>query len=151
MSHAARGFSLLELLLVMAIAALMVALVPALLSGVGGSTELRGAVRQLAAGLRAARNEAVTRQHEAVLALDLAQRHFRVTGQPRPYRLPERVAIELFTAESERLDEAIGTIRFFPDGSSTGGRITLSGERVQYLVDVDWLTGRIQILDQTVQ
>ena len=42
-------------------------------------------------------------------------------------------------------DDKVGAIRFYPDGSSTGGRITVaSGER-KYLVDVDWLTGRVSI------
>ena len=43
--------------------------------------------------------------------------------------------------------EARGAIRFFPDGSSTGGRITLSTDRLAYLVDVDWLTGKIHLLE----
>ena len=37
-------------------------------------------------------------------------------------------------------------VRFFADGSSTGGRVTLMvGER-SYAVDVDWLTGRVRVL-----
>jgi len=51
-----RGFTLLELLVVLVIAVLLVSLTPPLLSGLSGSTELRGAARQLAAGLRFARN-----------------------------------------------------------------------------------------------
>ena len=45
------------------------------------------------------------------------------------------------------MSERQGSIRFFPDGGSNGGRITVaSGER-KYEVDVDWLTGRVAILD----
>jgi general secretion pathway protein H len=43
--------------------------------------------------------------------------------------------------------ERRGAIRFYPDGSSTGGRITVTFGRTQYLVDVDWLTGRVSITD----
>ena len=68
-----RGFTLLEILVALVIGVLLVALVPPLLSGMSGATELRSAARQLAAGLRSARNEAITRQREAVLTLDLAQ------------------------------------------------------------------------------
>ena len=51
----------------------------------------------------------------------------------------------LYTAQSEIVDDKHGAIRFYPDGSSTGGRVTLaSGER-KFLVDVDWLTGRVTI------
>ncbi|HMQ12137.1 MAG TPA: GspH/FimT family pseudopilin, partial [Candidatus Competibacter phosphatis] len=132
------GFTLLEILIVLVIGVLLVALVPPLLSGMSGATELRGAARQLAAGLRNARNEAVTRQQEAVLTLDLERRRFGVTGDPREIALPESVALKLYTAQSELLDSATGGIRFFPDGSSTGGAITVSGPKLAYRVNVDW-------------
>lgn len=146
-----RGFTLLELLVVLVIAVLLVALVPPLLSGLSGGTELRGAARQLAAGLRFARNEAITRQREAVLTLDLAQHRFAVTGDPREIALPENLALHLYTAQSELLDQATGNVRFFPDGSSTGGAITVSGPKLAYRVNVDWLTGGVAIVEQDAQ
>ena len=146
-----RGFTLLELLVVVVIGVLIVSLVPPLLSGFGVSTESRGAARRLAAGLRAARNEAVTRQHEASLMINLEQRRFQVTNDPRELTLPNNLAIKLYTAQSELLDATTGGIRFFPDGSSTGGHIALSDGRVEYTVNVDWLTGRIYILDREVR
>lgn len=145
------GFTLLEILIVLVIGVLLVALVPPLLSGMSGATELRGAARQLAAGLRNARNEAVTRQQEAVLTLDLERHRFGVTGDPREIALPESVALKLYTAQSELLDSATGGIRFFPDGSSTGGAITVSGPKLAYRVNVDWLTGTVAIVEQDAQ
>ena len=142
------GFTLLEILIVLVIGVLLVALVPPLLSGMSGATELRGAARQLAAGLRNARNEAVVRQQEAVLTLDLERRRFGVTGDPREIALPESVALKLYTAQSELLDSTTGGIRFFPDGSSTGGFITVSGPKLAYRVNVDWLTGAVAIVEQ---
>ena len=142
------GFTLLEILVALVIGVLLVALVPPLLSGLSGSVELRGAARQLAAGLRSARNQAVTRQQEAVLTLDLAQRRFGVSGDPRVIALPASVALKLYTAQSELLDQATGNLRFFPDGSSTGGAITVSGPKQAYRVNVDWLTGAIAIVGQ---
>ena len=49
------------------------------------------------------------------------------------------------TARSEAMSENIGQIRFFPDGSATGGRIglALDGQRVE--VVVDWLTGLVSV------
>ena len=142
------GFTLLEILIVLVIGVLLVALVPPLLSGMSGATELRGAARQLAAGLRNARNEAVTHQQEAVLTLDLGRRRFGVTGDPREIALPESVALKLYTAQSELLDSTTGGIRFFPDGSSTGGFITVSGPKLAYRVNVGWLTGAVAIVEQ---
>jgi len=145
------GFTLLELLVVLVIAVLLVAVVPPLISGMSGATELRSAARQLAAGLRFARNEAVTRQREAVLTLDLSKHRFAVSGDPREIALPESLSLHLYTAQSELLDQATGNIRFFPDGSSTGGAVTVSGPKLAYRVNVDWLTGAIAIVEQEVQ
>ncbi len=145
------GFTLLEILVALVIGVLLVALVPPLLSGLSGSVELRGAAQQLAAGLRSARNQAVTRQQEAVLTLDLAQRRFGVSGDPRVIALPASVALKLYTAQSELLDQATGNLRFFPDGSSTGGAITVSGPKIAYRVNVDWLTGTVAIVEQDIQ
>ncbi|HRD48207.1 MAG: GspH/FimT family pseudopilin [Candidatus Competibacter sp.] len=142
------GFTLLEILVALVIGVLLVALAPLLLSSMSGATELRGAARQLAAGLRSARNEAITRQHEAVLTLDLAQRRFGVSGDPREIKLPDGVALKLYTAQSELLGGATGNIRFFPDGSSTGGAITVSGPKLAYRVNIDWLTGAVAIVEQ---
>jgi general secretion pathway protein H len=143
-----RGFTLLELLVVLVIGVLLVSLAPPLLSGLSGATELRGAARQVAAGLRSARNEAVSRQREAALTLDLEQHRFGVTGDPREIALPERLAIQLYTAQEELVDATSGGIRFFPDGSSTGGAITVSGPKRAYRVNVDWLTGAIAIVEE---
>jgi len=145
------GFTLLELLVVLVIAVLLVAVVPPLISGMSGATELRSAARQLAAGLRFARNEAVTRQREAILTLDLSKHRFAVSGDPREIALPESLSLHLYTAQSELLDQATGNIRFFPDGSSTGGAVTVSGPKLAYRVNVDWLTGAIAIVEQEVQ
>ena len=143
-----RGFTLLEVLVALVIGVLLVSITPPLLSGMSGTTELRGAARQLAAGLRNARNEAVTRQQEAVLLLDLAGRRFAVSGDSREVALPNSIELHLYTAQSERLDREKGRIRFFPDGSSTGGAITVSGPKLTYRVNVDWLTGAIAIVEQ---
>jgi general secretion pathway protein H len=43
------------------------------------------------------------------------------------------------------LSEHAGSVRFYPDGSSTGGRIILSRSGSGYQVGVQWLTGRIRM------
>jgi general secretion pathway protein H len=143
----ARGVTLLELLVVMALMALIAGLVlPSFGDGVPTSS-LKSSARQLAAGLRVARSEAVAQKRETFLVLDLEGRRFKVGSDPREYALPPRVELKLFTAQSDLVSERVGSIRFFPDGGSNGGRITVaSGER-KFEVDVDWLTGRVAIYD----
>jgi general secretion pathway protein H len=140
-----RGFTLLEVLMVLVIAAAGFALVVRFTgAGVSGA-ELKSAARSVAAGLREARGTAIATQESAAMLVDLDRRTIEVTGAAKPRALPERLELKLFTAQSEVQDERRGAIRFFPDGSSTGGRVTVaSGER-RFLVDVDWLTGRVSI------
>ena len=144
---AAAGVSLLELIVVLMIIALVTAVViPMLGSGVS-NIELRSAARQLAAGLRLARSEALSQRRETFLVLDVAGARFKVDRDPAEHALPRGVELKLFTAQKDLVDDKVGSIRFYPDGGSNGGRITIaSGER-KYEVDVDWLTGRVAILD----
>ena len=139
-----RGFTLLELLLVLVIAAAAYALVARVGAGSSGA-ELKSAARTVAAGLRETRATAIATQESAALTLDVDQRTLEVPAGGRARSLPARVNLKLYTARSEIVDARRGAIRFFPDGSSTGGRVTVgSGERA-FLVDVDWLTGRVTI------
>jgi len=140
----AHGFTLLEVLLVLVVMALGAALtLPALVRPSG--TELRTATGSVVAGLRRAREAAVNGQRPATLTVDVAERSFAIDGGGERRRLPERISLSLFTARSEVQGEDRGRIRFFPDGSSTGGRITLSTGERRYHVDVDWLTGRVRV------
>ncbi|MDD5402912.1 MAG: GspH/FimT family protein [Sulfuricella sp.] len=143
-----RGFTLVELLVVMVVMLLAYGLVPPLFSSGVSGTEMKATARQLAAGLRKARSTAISTGRETALALDVEGRRFELSGDKRVYRLPGKVELTLFTAQSELSSDKTGAIRFYPDGSSTGGRITIAGgANRKYLVDVDWLTGRVVIRD----
>jgi general secretion pathway protein H len=140
------GLTLIELLVVLAIMALVSAIAIPIFTGTSNA-EMRGAARQLASGLRLARSEAVSQRRETFLVIDLAGRRFKVDRHVEEHPLPRNVELKLFTAQKDLVDDKVGSIRFYPDGGSNGGRITLgSGER-KYEVDVDWLTGRVAILD----
>lgn len=142
----APGFTLIELVVVLAILGLAYALVPPLFSGARASAELKGATRQLAAGLRQARNYAVTRRTEAVFTLDVEKRDFTVSGDARTYRLPRQLQLKLVTSQNEVVGDKQASIRFYADGSSNGGRITLGSGESSLEIDVNWLTGHVAIL-----
>jgi general secretion pathway protein H len=141
------GFTLIELLVVVVIMAMAYAVAaPMVSSGVSG-TELKAAARQLAAGLRKARSDAVAKRRETTVTLDVEGRQFQLSGDQRVHRLPKSVAVTLFTAQSETVSAGAGAIRFFPDGGSTGGRVTVTARDRKYEVDVNWLTGQVSILE----
>jgi len=139
------GFTLLELLIVLAIAAAAFAMVGPQVSSGLSTMKLNTAANDMASALRFARSRAVSSIREAEFFLDVEGHRYRVTGRQKEYRVPESIHLKLLTAESEILDEGKGIIRFFPDGSSTGGRVTLEAGARKRLVDVNWLTGHITI------
>lgn len=140
-----RGFTLLELLLVLLLLGLVYGLAGPMLSSGSAGLDMKAATRQLAAGLKKARGIAITERQEASLTIDVNARTFSVSGDPRIYALSRRLEVALYTAQSELSRDQVGGIRFFPDGSSTGGRITVSLAASKQTVDVDWVTGRVTV------
>jgi general secretion pathway protein H len=140
------GFTLFEVLVVFAIIGVVTAVVaPAIMRGFAG-TQARATALEIAAALRQARGQAVAENADVAVLFDVAGQAYALE-QARPRALPEGVRFELYAAQVEQLDAATGGIRFFPDGSATGGQVTIGDDVTRYHVDVDWLTGRISIIE----
>jgi general secretion pathway protein H len=140
----ARGFTLLEVMIVLVLAGIIYAMLLAVPMRTS-MADLKASARIVASGLRQAQSTAMATRRDAVLTVDVEAREFAMSGDPEVRKFPDGIDLKLYTAQSEVASERRGAIRFYPDGSSTGGRITLtSGER-KFLVDVDWLTGRVTI------
>lgn len=142
------GFTLLEILVAMVIAGLLMAVVTPNFAPLLARAQLYSAARDVASALRHARGQALIRGREAEFELDVERHHYRVTGRAKTYALPNQIQLSLYTAETETLDEGTGRIRFFPDGSATGGRIILAAGEQKRMVDVSWLTGEVRIREE---
>ncbi len=141
-----KGFSLLEILVVLVIIGFMVVLVPPRLSGVIASTQAKASARDMVSALRQSRSHAIGRQKEQTFKLDLKKKTFTF-DQKKIKKLPENLKISLYTARSEQFSDQTGAIRFFPDGSSTGGRIKLTMNNLHLFIDINWLTGKVALLE----
>ena len=141
------AFTLIEVILVLVIGAATYVLVLGMPMRGASTADLKAAARALAAGLREAQTMAMATKRDTALTLDLDTREYTVTGDQALRQVPKELELKLFTAQSEVTGEKRGAIRFYPDGSSTGGRITVSSGERKYLVDVDWITGRVSITD----
>ena len=140
------GFTLIEVIVTLAILGLALVLVagykPPWSSGLG----LKGTASELASGLRLARSEAIASNRPVLFDLDVTGHVYRV-GAGAQRRLPANLSIELLTITGENRRADVGDIRFNPDGSSTGGRITIADGQRRIAVAVDWLTGRVSVAD----
>ena len=135
-----------ELLIVLAIMGLILTLAVSGIARTMPGVTLRNGANLVADALRAARAAAVGDNREVMLVLDL-ERHTVTFDDRRPVRLDPDLRIALTTGTSEIADAQTGGIGFFPDGTSTGGRVSLTfGERQQDVL-VDWLTGTVSIVE----
>lgn len=145
-AHArARGFSLLELTLVLSLALLLLGIAVPWIGRQLPGVRLDAAVRELATHARLARNLAVAQNNSVRLIIDVDRRAYRLSSEASSHRLPGQPTLTLYAPESERLDEHTAAIRFYGDGSSTGGRITFVEGGRQRAVDVQWLTGKVSV------
>ncbi len=140
------GFTLLELLVTLAILGLALVLIAGYRQPWSRGLDLRNTAGAIAAGLRVARSEAIVRNRPVRFLIDFNSRRFG--SGPTPLgQLPPALQITLVTIAGEKRNDRVGGIRFDPDGSSTGGRIALADGRRTVAVMVDWLTGRVSIGD----
>lgn len=142
-SEPVRGFTLIEMLVVFLIIGLILSVASPVLSP-SSSFEMRSAARDLALNLRKARAEAVTKGMSVAVVVDTKNKHFRLETEEQEHALPEISEILVTTVETEVDGDRAG-IRFFPDGSATGGKIELTDEKSGYTLSIDWLTGGVQM------
>ena len=130
---ASRGFTLVEILVVLAILALGAGLVMPMLGKRGSATTLGAAVGQVQGALRAARNAAIA-DGRAVM--------FR--GDAGGYWL-DRFHYRLGAGERVRTSGG-SRISFFPSGGSSGGHVLIEGSGGRGELAVDAVTGRATLV-----
>ena len=101
----ARGLTLLELLIVIALMAIVAGFVIPMFNGPVSTSELRASARQLAAGLRLARSEALAERRETFLVVDVAGKRFKVDRDPAEHKLSSRIDVKLFTAQNDLVSD----------------------------------------------
>jgi len=131
-------------MVVMVLVAMLFAVVGVSVSRSVTGAEIRNAARELTAGLRHARGQAIIQREQKVFSVDTETRTWKA-GDQAPVTLPEGLDITLNTARSELTGEGAGGIRFYPDGASTGGSVVLSIDGREWHIMVGWLTGEIGI------
>lgn len=138
------GFSLLEVLLVVALIALAGTLAVAVARGGLDGMRLRSSARTLAAELRFTRAQAIASGRVQRFEIDPASHRWRAAGKHHG-TVPAGLGIAFIGAREVQPSAGTGAIQFWPDGASSGGRVRLSKGHAAWDVDVAWLTGRVAV------
>lgn len=154
-----------ELIIVLALLAMVVALVSPSLSRFSQSIELKTAVQRVSGILRQCRNDAIQKGKIQKVVLDAEKREVRVhtidpaeipegeepqaIAEPPPekkYVLPPGILIEEVRVPSPQSPSAVPAIEFYPNGGSSGGAFSLDREHEKgYRIRVNFLTGMVEV------
>lgn len=127
------GFTLLEMIIVLVILGLALGLVLARGPMHSARLDMEATAREVSGALRLARGRAIAQ--DRTVAVALASNGYSIDGLPAKL-IPPDVTLS-----------GTGAIRFAPDGSSSGGAITVQGPASQIGILVDWLTGQVRLRD----
>lgn len=137
-----RGFTLVELLVVLAISTLLVGLAPVAYNKARESAQYRTTLRTMAADMRQARQQAITHGLPVTFQVDLQNRQQGIVG--RPFQTwPADLQVRA-TVGQNQVQQGTASIVFLPGGGATGGSIEIlrtngSGTRLR----VDWFSGQV--------
>lgn len=132
------GFSLMEMLLVLALLAVLAAVAMPVTKRQYGETALLATAHELASVMRAARGVAIRDNAGRTLILDSAGRRFLVDGVAPTRPIAASIEVQV-SAPSQG-------IRFFADGSATGGSVAFTDGPHTAIVELDALTGHARVI-----
>ena len=144
MRHRPSGFSLLEMLVVMALVAAMSVLAAAAITGGFTGMRLQSNAKEVAAQLRFTRAQAIATGRPQRFVIDPAAHTWQAPNARRG-DIPPKFGVAFIGAREVQPSRGEGAILFFPDGASTGGRVQLSAQDAAWNVDVAWLTGEVKL------
>jgi len=145
-----RGFTLLEMVCVLAIIALMAAVLLPFVPRQTSRSRLQAYALETATLLKADRNAAIEHSASVATLVDAASRVIHSGASRMTVRIPDDVRFEAVLPQSCHRQAALSTIRFFANGGSCGGSIALTRLDAGYEIRVNWLTGRVEIVSHDI-
>lgn len=160
-----KGFSFVELMVVLVILTLSLSLITPSLSRFLRTVELKGAAKKISGILRYCRSEAVNKGlvYQVLFDSDLRrvsvqskesskakkEEEVKKEGDPskKIYTLPDGIQMRKVDVVSIQNGSELPIIEFYPNGGSSGGSILLEGQsQSSFKIEVHFLTGMVKIM-----
>ncbi len=138
------GFSLLEMILVVALIAIASLLAAMVVTGGLEGMRLRSSSKEIASQLRYTRAQAIATGQPQRFVIDPRGHRWQAPND-RHGKIPTALDIEFTGAREAQPRAGEGGVLFFPDGASTGGRVQLRAKQAVSRIDVAWLTGEVTL------
>ncbi len=138
------GFSMLEMVVVLAIVSIAMAVTIPALGKRNDFTILRAEAAGLAAKLRLLRSKAMQTNQMASMIFQPKTSSYMATGARAETALHPDIAMQV---TAQPLDGRTGQVLFYPDGSSTGGQVKLSSGTRSCTIEIVVLTGTVAFDD----
>jgi len=140
-----KGFSLIELLIVLILISLSISLITPSLSRFSKTVELKGVAKKISGILRYYRSEAVNKRQNYQILFDTDVKEVKVQSMEskeekrkdsiKTYGLPKGIQMK-----------GVNLIEFYSNGGSNGGTILLDSEGQKgYQIKVHFLTGMVEV------
>jgi general secretion pathway protein H len=140
-----RGFTLLELIVVLVIMGLGVALVLPSLSGPLESARFRQGVAEVRSTLVQARSRAASTGKVRVVRFDIERGEYGIPSDNVGRTLPEGVKLSSIASPGGKVEAGVSELRFFPDGSADGAEVVLrDADAGRLRLTVDPMTGLVE-------
>ncbi len=143
-----KGFTLIELTVVLIIMVTGFGVIATSISSGNKSAQLKAVTRDLGSAFRYARGQALISRKEVAVAIDLSKNTYKITSRDKVFHFSSEIDVTLVIAQDEFKDDEIGQIRFYADGSSSGGRVTMEWGNLKRIIDINWLTGKVESRDE---
>ncbi len=139
------GFTLVELLAVLTLLSFAVAAFAFRTVNSFDTADFRALLVNAASGMRAARSDAIRNHHEQVFVINAKQRRMSSPAMNTVLKIPPDVDVTVTAAKSLTMADGATGIKFYADGSSSGGTLDIAWNARKYAINVNWLTGNVAL------
>jgi prepilin-type N-terminal cleavage/methylation domain-containing protein len=138
-----RGFTLLEMIVVIFLITLMVGISAVVFTRVLPSQKVDAAARELIAAFRLARSTAIMSGKWQVLTIEIEGKSYGIEGTEVMRKIPESVSIKVIDPLSGEITEGGYQFVFAPSGVTEGGTIILSAGKKVIALEIDPIVGAV--------